>query len=368
MEGLYDDLLGQIDKGLKGKTAWVPIGFPKMGEHIGIGKGIYTIIGGNPGTGKTAMADLAYVLNPYDWWYKNKNNTDVKIKWIYRSMERPKVYKLAKWVSVKLFKDCGLLLDVSTILGWGSQKNKISTEIYEKIKQCRDYFEEMLDYIELVDGSINPTGIYKHVYDYATRNGEIQVIEQKLEDGRILKHKKYIPKDDNLITVIMEDHLGKLKGESNDGIFLQPQSKQLLDKMSDYNGSEFRDFFGFSPVAVIQFNRSLEDVTRRTKTELGPLPGDFKGSGNMYEDADIALGLFNPWKFKDNEHMGYNIPKMVTSGGYNRFRSITVLKNSYGIDDAGYGLFFLGENGFIGELKRADLMSNEDYEKIINLR
>ena len=65
------ELQKQIDNGIDGKSIWIPIVFPKMGESVGIGKSIYTIIGGCSGTGKTAFTDLAYVLSPYSWMKKN---------------------------------------------------------------------------------------------------------------------------------------------------------------------------------------------------------------------------------------------------------------------------------------------------------
>ena len=91
-----------IQDGIDGKSIWIPLGFGRMGEQVGIGKKIQTIIGGMSGTGKTAFTDLAYVLQPYSWMLKNKDKTDVEIRFIYRSMERSQTYKLAKWVTMRM--------------------------------------------------------------------------------------------------------------------------------------------------------------------------------------------------------------------------------------------------------------------------
>jgi hypothetical protein len=215
---------------------------------------------------------------------QNYDDTGITIRTIYYSMERSKTYKLAKWVTMRLFLHYNILMDVPTLLGWGIKKSKISTEIYEKVVECFDYFNEMLDYVEIIDGTINPTGIYRGVQKYAETVGTMEQVPYTTKEG-VLKHRDvYKPKDDRLITTVVLDHVGKLKGETSEGSFLEPQSKRLLDKMSDYCGSEFRDRYGFSPVVVSQFNRGLEDTTRRVKTEMAPLPSDFKGSGNLYED------------------------------------------------------------------------------------
>lgn len=357
-------LKNEIDKGQAGNSIWVPLHFPKMGQHVGIGKSIYTIVGGMSGTGKTAFTDLAYVLAPYSWMKKHKDKSDITIRTLYYSMERSKTYKLGKWVSMRLFIKYGILMDVPTLFKWGLHRNKMSEEVYQKVIESFDYFDEMLDYVEIMDGTINPTGIYRGVQKYAETIGKIEEIPYTTKEGLQKYHKVFKQKDSNVITIIVLDHIGKLKGETSDGTFLHPQSKQLLDKMSDYCGSEFRDFYGFSPVAVSQFNRGLEDTQRRTKTEMSPLPSDFKGSGNMYEDADVALALYNPYKLGDNNNLDYDVPKFVNSAGFNRYRSCYVLKNSYGNDDVAFGFNFIGEVGNMIELPKANEIT--DYSKYSN--
>lgn len=368
----FDDLLNEVDKGRKGQSIWLPLGFSKMGQHIGIAKRINTIVGGAAGTGKTGFVDLAYVLKPYDWFIKNKDKTNIEIRWIYRSMERSSLYKQAKWVCYKLWTDYKILIDVPDLLRWGDRKNYVSDELFEAVKSCKNYFEQMFDYVEMVDGTVNPTGIYKHVQKYAETHGKIIEEPYTTKDGIQRKRKKYIEKNPNLITVIVEDHLGKLLGEMIHDRYAAPNSKEILDKMSDYNSSEFRDFYGFSPVAVIQLNRGLEGAARsatlvKHDVELGPMPSDFKGSSVPYDDADVALALYNPFKVKDFTHMNYDIPKFVNRNGYNRFRSLTILKNSYGVDDVCFGLNFLGECGAMRELPKAEEIKDySPYTEINN--
>lgn len=64
--------------------------------------------------------------------------------------------------------------------------------------------------------------------------------------------------------------------------------------------------------------------------------------------ADLVLALFNPFRYKSYDDLGmykgYNIrDRMVNPNGYNRYRLLSILKNSYGIDDVDFGLKFLGE-------------------------
>ena len=355
-----------VDDGIAGNSIWLPIGFPKMGQHVGIGQKIYTTIGGASGTGKTAFTDLAYVLNPYSWVVREGSSHGVKVNWIYFSMERSKQYKLAKWACMRMLIKYNILIDVSTFLGWGNRKNHIPSDVYEKVVESIEALDPILDNVDIQEGPINPTGLYHYIKKYAAHHGEEVTIPYTTKDGIERTEKKYVPNDPKLVTIIVIDHIGKSKGETIEGQFYHPQTKPLLDKVSDYCGTVFRDFYGFSPVVVSQFNRGLEDTTRRVKTENSPLPSDFKSTGNIYEDSDVVLALYNPYKLGDNNNLGYNIDNFVDSNGYNRFRSCYILKNTYGVDDIAFGYNFIGEVGVMKELAKASEI--KDYSLYTDLK
>lgn len=296
-------------------------------------------------TGKTAYVDLAYVLGVYDWWYANKDKTNIKIKIIYRSMERNKRYKLAKWLCLKLYMDHGIIIDTKTLLGWQGKKFELEPSLIELIKGYQTYFDNMLSsgVVEIIDGAENPTGIYKHINAHAMNNGKYEAINEY--------SKRYIPNDPNLYTIIIIDHIGKCKSEINGGKHLT--KKETTDKLSEYMGL-VRDSFGFIPVVISQFNRAIGNIERFKNKDVSPEPDDFKDSGNIYEDSDVCLALFNPFKLKVNDFLGYEIPKFVSSSGENRFRSVSVLKNTYGADDIIIGMNFLGECGHFREIAIAE--------------
>jgi len=106
-----------VERGRLGKVAQLPIHLDRINEHLAIQKSIYTLIGGNTGSGKTSLVDDAYILQPYLWWVNNKDKTDLKFRALYRSMERKRSLKLAKWACWKLYMDHGLLFDSNTLLG-----------------------------------------------------------------------------------------------------------------------------------------------------------------------------------------------------------------------------------------------------------
>lgn len=154
--------------------------------------------------------------------------------------------------------------------------------------------------------------------------------------------------------------IGKIKSCTIEGKRLN--KKESIDKHSECCG-ELRDKYGFIFIDVSQFNRGLGDISRRTKTSLKPIPDDFKESSEPYENADLVLALFNPAKYSmEVDDLGFPVTKFINSKGANRYRSIYILKNSYGEDDLGKALHFVGEVGAFSELPKI-----EEFNKNINL-
>jgi hypothetical protein len=359
-----------IEDGITGKAVTIPIGFKEMDEDgVSIVPGSFTLIGGFAGSGKSAFFHEGYVLNPYDWWItkKKRQETDLNLYWILFLMERPFIETKLKWIARSLFSKTyasanPLLYDVRFLRGF--KERKVTNDEKELVYSTFDYFEEMFEYMEIHSGQTNPTGMYKSVEAYANNNGIVHETPYTTKDGRVNTIKKYIKNDSNLITIVGADHAGKFTGEtdSKSKVFMPQESRELLAKVSSYMSQEFRDFYGFTPVLVSQFNRSLESTARFGNGTVIPQPSDFKGSSNMYEDADVALALFNAYKLGMTEFAGYDLTKMVTTTGKNRGRFLVTLKNSYGTDDKGYGLAFFGENGFTKILKKSELMFETDYQ------
>jgi len=58
--------------------------------------------------------------------------------------------------------------------------------------------------------------------------------------------------------------------------------------------------------------------------------------------------------------------KLKDQFGAKYFRSLRLIKNSYGSDDLRIGLGFLGQLGIFRELKKRNDMTDSDYEAVIN--
>ena len=242
----FEDLRKQVQAGLEGRNGGIPMGFDRLNRYIGIRKSIYTLVGGLTGSGKTSFIDDAYVLNPFDWYISKENKTNIKLRIIYRSMERSRTYKMAKWIGRKIFIDHGVTITVNKLLGWNEKMTKDEHDLF---LMYEDYMGEMSDVITIIDGPENAVGIAKELKAHALQNGRIEQVDEY--------NKRYVPNDDNELTTCNSLITLALLKTTQD----QPTKKDAIDKMSD-ELRYARDFYGYSPVVVSQFNRSISNMAR----------------------------------------------------------------------------------------------------------
>ena len=340
----------EVEKGMSGKNAGIPMGFERLSKYVGIRKGMFTLVGGLTGSGQTSFVDDAYVLNPYDWSISPEGKASgIKVKIWYRSMERSITYKLAKWTARKIFIDQGITIPVNKLLGWNS---KMTLDEHDLFLHYEDYMKELQENVTIISGTENPVGIAKDLKKYAESKG---VIEQVNEYNKI-----YIPDDPDEINIIIVDHIGLLKTTKD-----LSTKKDAIEKMST-ELAYARDFYGYSPVVISQFNRSISNPIRIKNGDVEPALDDFKDSAVTQEDADVVMALFDPMRYKVADPSGYNLDKLKDEYGAKYFRSLRVIKNSYGSDDLRVGLAFYGELGIFKELPKNKDMTEEVYRRVIN--
>ncbi len=256
----FEQLKQEVQLGLDGRNGGIPMGFDRLNRYIGIRKSMYFLVGGLTGSGKTSFIDDAFVLNPFDW-YISHSDPKIKLRIIYRSMERTRVYKLAKWVSRKIFLDHGIIIPVTKLLGWTDRMNHDEHDLF---LMYEDYMGRMDEVITIIDGPENPVGIAKELKAHALQHGKIEQVDEF--------NKRYFPNNDREITMVIVDHIGLLKTTKD-----QTTKKQAIDKMSD-ELRYARDFYGYTPVVVSQFNRDISNPIRIKNGDVEPQLEDFAES------------------------------------------------------------------------------------------
>jgi len=344
----FELLRHEVELGLTGRNNGVPMGFNRLNRYIGIRKGMYFLVGGLTGSGKTSFIDDAFVLNPFDWYISQKD-PGLKLRIIYRSMERSRTYKLAKWISRRIFLDHAIIIPVSKLLGWNE---KMTSDEHDLFLMYEDYMNQMEDVITIIDGPENPVGIAKELKAHALKNGRIDQVDEY--------NKRYFPNNENEVTIVIIDHIGLLKTTKD-----QPTKKDAIDKMSDELRFA-RDFYGYTPVVVSQFNRSISNIQRLKSGDVEPQLEDFAESSSTQNDADVVLALFDPIRYKVADPSGYTLERLKDEYGAKYFRSLRLIKNSYGEDDVRIGLGFLGQIGMFKELPKRKDMTDADYTSVLN--
>lgn len=175
--------------------------------------------------------------------------------------------------------------------------------------------------------------------------------------------KIYTPTVANNIVIVAEDHLGLTKLEKGCN-----SKKEAIDKLTEYN-QIFRDRYGYIPVCVSQLNRNLNNPMFQNLTHFEPTLDDIKESGGPAEAADIVISLFDPRRYRTTDS-AYKVEKFVDKKGKggNFFRSIKILKNTYGEDSISIGMGFHGATGIFKELPppNKEIMENFDYNSLFD--
>jgi hypothetical protein len=342
----------EVKKGLEGRNQGVPMGFRRLENYISIRKSLYFLLGGLTGSGKTSLVDDSFVLNPFDWYLSDEGKkSGIELEIIYRSMERNKVFKLAKWISRKIFIEQGEVIPIGKLLGWRGY-TKLTSNEHDLYMMHKSYIDSMEGIVTIYGGAENPIGIAKQIKEHALKNGRIEEIDQY--------NKIYIPNNPNKITIVVLDHIGLLKLTKD-----LNTKKQAIDKMSE-DLRYARDFYGYTPVALSQFNRDIANPIRIKNGDLEPQLEDFKDSASTQEDADIVMALFDPMRYKVEDPSGYDLEQLRDQQGNKYFRSLRLIKNSYGADDIRIGLGFYGEIGMFTELPKLKDINNDIYESVRN--
>jgi len=347
----FQELREEFERGRSGRNAGIKMGFNRLNRFIGIRKKIYTHVFGATGSGKTSYVHDAYILNPFDWIKSRQNTTGTKLKVILFSQERSKKYVETKWVSRKIFLDTGILIPLQKMLGWWDEK--LTDEEMKLIDRYEGYMDELTGMVDIVEGAQNPTGIFKYVKKYAEEHGKFEKIDE-------FKQAIYTANDSNEIVIPIVDTLGltKLEGKMS-------SKKEAIDKVSEYF-QIFRDQMHYSPIGISQVTRNMSNPIYQKQDNFEPTIDDSKESGRPNEDADVVTSLFDPLRYHTNDY-SYNAEAFRNPNtGAKGFRSIKILKNTYGEDDIRIGMAFQGATGIFKELPKPADLTDRDIEAVID--
>lgn len=328
---------------LEGKVNAIPwLSLPKLSTVLpGVQQKRYVICTANSKVGKTKMTDFLYVYEPFDFISTQESN--IKLKIFYFSLEMSKEDKIKEAVSYKLFKETGKVIS-SEKLGSVFKDYILEDEIEKVINTYDDYFQKFESTVTYIDDIRNPFGIYKYVRDYAIKNGtiiyktvNIEGIDQQLEDY-------YVPNNPDEYVIIVIDHLSLLQPEKGGSLW-----DAMMKFSSDYC-IRMRNRFGYTPVIVQQqsaesdkqiFNFRGDSVVEK----LRPSTDGMADCKLTVRDADLVLGLFAPNRYGIKTYGAHDLTKLKDN-----YRELSILLNRRGAGSQCVDLYFNGAVNYFKEL------------------
>lgn len=350
------NFLDAVKQGQGGINKGLQCGLPKLGKFINnIQRAKMYVVGASAKTGKTALIDQMFVLSPFLFEHRAGN---IKLKIKYFSYEISKIEKMAKFCAFFMYENYGLKdengnpYSSNYVLSRGEYK--LSPDHYAIVEKI--YNEELAELfgdngvIDFYEERDNPYGIANELHRHAEANGEyiFKEYDYKLEDGNIEKRKRkvgYKPFDPNEFVIVIVDHSDLVRPTRG------MDSKHKIDELGRIC-VEYRNLVGYTFVIVQQLNREIgrTDRLKFSGDDLQPMAEDFKNTGNLIEDANLVIALFNPSIYKHiHQHLGYDIDRLKKY-----YRSVHILQSRETECFVNEGLFFLGEIGNFSEMPKSE--------------
>lgn len=203
-------------------------------------------------------------------------------------------------------------------------------KIYEEriIKLFGEYSEDgqllVRGYVTVIETATNPTGVFKDIIKFAASRGVVRRKTKSNKNDLIVVG--YTPKDPSEQIIVITDHIRKLKSEQG------KNEKQTMDLWSNYC-VVLRDTLSYTFVNIVHLNRTLSSIDRLKEfgDMLYPDSDMVKGSGNMAEDCDHLLTLFNPNdnRYNLDRHFGETIRAKDGDELYPGMRTIHLVESRH---------------------------------------
>ena len=147
-----DILYKTIEQGREGKNKGFSTGIQKLDEYTGgVRSGIYTLIFGLSGSGKTALALYSYIYRPL------KDNPDANIVIIYYSLEMSAPILLSKLLCMYIYEEFGKIIPYTTLMSW---QDKLSDESYAYVQKGKEWLKSIEKKFIIFDKSLNNKSFY----------------------------------------------------------------------------------------------------------------------------------------------------------------------------------------------------------------
>lgn len=264
-----DLLFDKIDRGREGKNIGLKTGIDKLDEYTGgIQRGIYTLVFGLSGSGKTAW--VLYMI------YRTlKDNPEKDIKYIYFSLELSAELLLAKLMCLYIYEEFGIVVPFASLMSW---QDILSDESYEYVQKSKDWLKSISEKLLIYDKALNAKSFYRTIMSLLDKWGKFT----ESSDGRRKIYTKNNP--EQYVTAVV-DHIGLCMPDS--GV----TKKQEMDLISQY-AVTLRERCQVSFFILQQENRNSANMDRRKMDMTECSPEDLKDFTNINLEFTWIIIIF----------------------------------------------------------------------------
>lgn len=327
----------KIQEGLLGKNVGIETPFSYLNNFFLIREGLYTLLFGHPGGGKSAYAHQAFILHPVEMLFENRLNRDLAINFFL--MERKMEYVYSKWIANRIFKKEGVNIPVEKMLRW-RKESFLNQDELNLIKSQKDFFLTLDKVTTIHQGPKTPQYILENCVKFSNHYGK------------------------DVLKIAIIDTMNIV---DQSGAYTKKQAIDNLSKVIRF----LRDEHGFFICLIAQTNRDTSALvyTEKDKKYVDATSDALKDSGSPVEDADCVFSLINPMKYNAEDRY-YDIKKFSDDErGLRMFRSFKILKNSWGKEEIHIGYVFEGNTGMFKELpspRKVESWTDMDFQFVLN--
>jgi hypothetical protein len=352
-EQIFDNLLADLEKNKlakeQGKVTSILFPFERLSTKFpGWERGHYYGITAATSVGKTKITKFLAVTSVYKFI---KEHPEIDYKIMYFALEESKEEFWLSMLSSLLYELYDISLSLAELKSLGNFT--LSNYHLEKIKECKNYVDDMSSKIEVVDHLYNAYGIYKHVHDWHLANGTEEFDNSTSEKVS----KKYIPNNPNLWFFLIVDHLSLITPEKGESLY------EAIGRFSKhYCLKHFVKKLNCVTIVVQQ-----QDMTNDKQeyhqglTIEEKLEPSIPGLANCKEtarDFHFLMALFSPNRYGMSKHRGYDISRLR-----GKYVSCKILKDRhYGLANMYIPLYFNGATTYYEELPKASEINYSLYE------
>lgn len=330
-------LFDNIRKGREGGNWGLNIGMNKLQQLTsGLTPRTYYVIFGPSGSGKTTFTLYTHVFIPL---YENINP---KLIIVYYSLEMSADVLYGKLLSMYVQTKTGIEISLKEMLSI-DRGYKLNDKLYNILLEAKAWLKEIESRFIIYDRPLTPSAFDKHSHSVFSRFGKF-----KVEGTRQI----YIPDDPERLIVGVLDHYGLIRHQGS--------LKLAIDEISS-TAVRYRNMCNGSFIGVAQVNRKMTSMERRNSEHKEPERSDLKDSGNIEQDCDVMMAIYDPNREKLMEWRNYDVDKLRDT-----IRGVILLKNRYGLGDKAIGCAFYGRSGIWRELPKGNEINDYRYYQTVN--